>query len=103
MTEDNANMRVNIESDMKELIPGFLNNRRKDVEKIKQMLNENDLESIQLVGHTMKGNGAGYGFERISELGKMIEDAAKANQIDEVSNLNNELSFFIENVEITYI
>ena len=100
---DNKKIQVQIESDIKELIPGFLNNRRKDVEKIRQMLQENDLESIKLAGHTMKGNGAGFGFNRISELGKLIEDAAKANQTNEIVQWVDELSYYVENVDITYV
>lgn len=96
-------MKVQIDADLQELIPGFLNNRQKDIEKLEAMLARDDIEAIQQVGHTMKGNGAGYGFERISQLGISIENAAKSNQIEQLRALIKELGEFLDQVEIEFV
>ena len=95
--------RVQIESELEELIPGFMKNRHLDIAKIKTMLQANDFEAIKLVGHTMKGNGAGYGFNRISEIGRLIEETAKTEKGPGIEQLILDLSDFLKYVEVEYI
>jgi HPt (histidine-containing phosphotransfer) domain-containing protein len=95
-------MKIQIDSDLEPLIPGFLNNRRKDIEKMRAMLSEKAYDSIGQIGHTMKGNGAGYGFERITEIGLSIEMAAKQQKIEALNHHIEELARFINEVEIEY-
>ncbi len=103
MSINDNNKRVQVESELEELIPGFIKNRHKDIEKIERMLLDEDFEAIKLVGHTMKGNGTGYGFKEISELGESIEKAAREKQIKEIRRLIGELNLYLENVVIEYI
>lgn len=103
MLNNTKNYRVQVESELEELIPGFMKNRHNDVDKIRGMLADEDFEAIKLLGHTMKGNGAGYGFERISELGKLIEATACEKKVGEIEKLVCDLSDFLQNVEIEYV
>lgn len=103
MLDNKKSFKVQVESELEELIPGFLNNRRNDVDKLRQMLAAQDFEAIKLVGHTMKGNGAGYGFDQISEIGQMIEATARDKKTDELEQLMLELSDFLNNVVIEYV
>ncbi len=59
---------VKIDPDLKDLIPGYLQNRRNDIVNIKAALETKDFEFIQRQGHSMKGPGAGYGFAPVSTL-----------------------------------
>jgi len=70
-------IRVIVEADLMPLIPGFLENRRSDLEAIRTALSAGDADTVQRLGHNMKGAGAGYGFEGITELGAELEGAAK--------------------------
>ncbi|TDJ68612.1 MAG: Hpt domain-containing protein, partial [Proteobacteria bacterium] len=54
---------VNIDPDLEDLIPGFLNNRAHDVRAINDLLDAEDFGAIRLLGHSMKGAGGGYGFD----------------------------------------
>ncbi len=103
MSNQNLNYTVQVESELEELIPGFLKNRLSDIQKITDSLQKSDFDAIKLIGHTMKGNGAGYGFNRISELGKSIESAAKEKHIAAIQELLNELSVYIDRVQIEYV
>jgi len=93
---------VKIDPDIKELIPGFLINRYEDIKLLNIYLEKRDFESIVRLGHSMKGFGAGYGFDDISLIGGKLEDAAKNEIIKEISYQIDALKKYMEQVEITY-
>jgi histidine phosphotransfer protein HptB len=68
---------VQVDADLEDLIPGYLQNRRQDVDAILQALENQNFETIRILGHTMKGTGGGYGFDAITEMGRALEAAAK--------------------------
>lgn len=68
---------VYVDPDYLDLVPGFLQSRRSEVDKIKDCLRSGDFKEAQRLGHGMKGAGAGYGFGEISSIGKRIEFAAR--------------------------
>jgi len=50
---------VHVDADLDDLIPGYLQNRREDVKAVWQALENQDFETIRVLGHTMKGTGGG--------------------------------------------
>ena len=56
---------VVVDDDLQDLIPDYLEGRRKDIAAIRSALERDDLESIRSIGHKMKGSGGGYGFDRL--------------------------------------
>lgn len=67
---------VRIDRDLEDIVPTFLANRRKDLHTLRHALTSADFSAIQMLGHRMKGDGGGYGFDRISEIGGAMESAA---------------------------
>src|SRR6185436_7866922 len=63
--------------DLRDLVPGYLENRRKELPRLREALAQNDFSAIQRLAHRMKGEGGGYGFEAISTIGAGLEQAAK--------------------------
>ncbi len=94
---------VEIDIDLEDLIPGYLSNRQKDIEAISEALLKKDYESIRVIGHSMKGSGGGYGFLRISEIGKEIEISAIGQSSEEIRELVAKLHTYIHAIEIEYI
>ncbi len=45
---------VYIDPGLEEIVPGFLENRRRDVQTLETALQENNLAQIQIIGHRMK-------------------------------------------------
>jgi len=93
---------VYVDSDLEDLVPGFLENRQRDVETIRALLQEGNLTEIQRLGHSMKGAGGGYGFDEITEIGKQLEEAAKAGETETVNRLTEQLKSYLSSVKVVY-
>jgi histidine phosphotransfer protein HptB len=93
---------VQVDPDLEDLIPGFLENRITDVEKLRDELDKKDFDSICSIGHSIKGVGGGYGFKRMSELGANIETAAKENNAEVILENINDLDVYLKSIEIKY-
>ncbi len=91
--------RVMVDPLLQDLIPGFLEKRRQDVPKLAQALATGDYETVRKLGHNLKGTGAGYGFQLISEVGGRIEEAAKLQDYATIHKSMNELTQYLSSVE----
>lgn len=87
---------------MREIVPVFFEVRRKDVTTIHMALEKGDYETVMLRGHSIKGAGGGYGFDAITDIGREIEEAAKIRDREKILKLANELSAYLEGVEVIY-
>ncbi|MEK7845913.1 MAG: Hpt domain-containing protein [Nitrospinota bacterium] len=102
MDDKNEKIIISIDADIKELMPGFLLNRQKDIKSIKEALEHNDYYNIQILGHSMKGSGSGYGLDTISDIGASLEKAAKERNSEDIKNLVNKLSEYLGQIKIIY-
>lgn len=100
MTEQEEKIIVRVDSDLEDLIPGFLKNRQKDIQAIEEALAREDYEAVRILGHGMKGVGGGYGFEAVTEFGRSLEEAAKGKNPEEIKRWAEELSRYLELVEV---
>lgn len=73
-----AAYQVKVDKDLEDLIPTFLSNRRKELDTLRAALAAADFEQLRQLGHRMRGVGNSYGFERVSDIGQRIEDAARS-------------------------
>lgn len=81
-----SKIKVMISNDLKDLIPNYLNNRKADLERLKQALIENDLHTINSVCHKINGHAGGYGFHGLKNQAEEIEFLTKG-----ISGQNEEL------------
>ena len=93
---------IQVDPDLEELIPGFLENRSADIAKLRTSLEEDDFVNLQSIGHSLKGVGGGYGFDLMSELGAAIESAAKEKNADKIREKINQLDDYLQRIEIEY-
>jgi HPt (histidine-containing phosphotransfer) domain-containing protein len=105
-TGPNANeanaLTVHIDPGLEEIVPGFLENRRRDVQTLEAALHQNDLKTIHVIGHRMKGDGGGYGFDAISMLGAALEQAAARADRVAIQRHTAELLDFLARVTVVY-
>ncbi|MEO5956210.1 MAG: Hpt domain-containing protein [Nitrospiraceae bacterium] len=93
---------VQIDEDLKEIVPGFLANRRRDVQTLERAFKKNDLHAIHMIGHRLKGDGGGYGFDAISVIGGVLEQAAAREDRDVIQRQIAELVDFLARVMVVY-
>ena len=94
---------VEVDEDLEDLIPGYLNNIRGDVEKMHNALNTEDYETIQLIGHSTKGSGGGYGFDAITDYGASLETAAENRNPEDIRKWLDKLAHFLDIVKVVYV
>ena len=94
---------VQVDADLEELVPNFLNNRRHDILELQEALSKGDFEAIRVLGHSLKGVGGGYGFDAITDLGAIIETAAQSQNRPEIELTVSQLATFLDCVEVEYI
>lgn len=97
-----AKIVVQVDADLEDLIPDYLENRQNDVKALEQALEAKDFETIRILGHTMKGTGGGYGFERITEIGRALEEGAKSMDAAGILKGLNQLQEYLKAVEVVY-
>ncbi len=102
LDESSEKIRIRVDTDLQELIPGYLVNREKDLLMYQQALEKDDFDSIALLGHSMKGSGGGYGFNDLSQIGRAIEKAAKSRDKESVRKSIIDLTAYLKKLEIVY-
>jgi PAS domain S-box-containing protein len=100
--ENITKTKVTISQELKELIPEYLLNRSKDIQTIQECLLKQDFLTIERLSHSMKGSGAGYGFNKISAIGLDIESAAKHKNEKCIVHSLTKLDYFLKNITIKY-
>ena len=93
---------VHVDPEIADLIPGFLENRRKDTQTMSDALTQGDFETIRILGHSMKGAGGSYGFDAVTDIGKSLEQAAKDKDAERVEQSLQKLSAYLDHVEVVY-
>jgi CheY-like chemotaxis protein/HPt (histidine-containing phosphotransfer) domain-containing protein len=82
-----------------DLIPAFLSNRRQDVIVMLDALDRGDFETVQSLGHGMKGAGGSWGFQAITDIGAALEQAGESADTDASRKWLGELSGYLDRVE----
>jgi histidine phosphotransfer protein HptB len=95
-------VRVEVDEDLSDLIPGFLTHKREDVVTIFGALARRDYAAIGSIAHKLKGEGGSYGFASMTTMGKSLEQAAANGDGGAVTVLAEELLSYMDNLEIVF-
>jgi HPt (histidine-containing phosphotransfer) domain-containing protein len=93
---------VVVDSELKDIVPGFLDDWKKEVSSMQEALEKGDYEFIRSIGHNMKGTGGACGFDAITEMGENLEEAAKVMDQDRIWKTFDKLSSYLKRVEVVY-
>jgi CheY-like chemotaxis protein/HPt (histidine-containing phosphotransfer) domain-containing protein len=83
-----------------DLIPGFLENRRKEVISMLDALDRADFGTVESLGHGMKGAGGSWGFQAITDIGAALEQAAASTDTEASRKWVGELSTYLDRVQV---
>jgi HPt (histidine-containing phosphotransfer) domain-containing protein len=99
---NNNAYKVTVARDLEDLIPVFLRNRKKELETLRAALAAADFEQLRQLGHRMKGVGNSYGFERVSVLGKRVEDGARSGDRASLEDCIAQYEDYLARVQVAY-
>jgi hypothetical protein len=91
---------VQVDPVLRQILPGYLDNRRADASLILAALVRADFAEVGVIGHSMRGSGGSYGFPELTALGARIEEAARVRDEHECHKLAQELTLFLARVHL---
>lgn len=95
-------MKITVDSDLKDLMPVYLQGRRDELPVIASLLERGDFAGLKAIGHKLHGSGGGFGLDFLTDLGVRMEKSAAAADRAALAAQAGELKEFIENLEIEY-
>lgn len=98
-----SKVKVEIDADLEDLIPQFLDNRKKDIETLQQLVEINDLPAVSQLAHKIKGAASSYGFIELSEIASQMEMQAKNNESAGLGELVKKMRIHFLSIEIRYV
>ena len=93
---------LNLDKKLRKIIPGFLENRKKDLDDLHLAKEKSDFSKIELIGHQLMGSAGSYGFSTLSKLGKDLELAAQNKKIDDANLIISKIEDHLNLLEIDY-
>ncbi len=88
-----------LEPSITRLAPRYLKNVAKDLKTLSDAEAAEDYATVQRIGHNLNGTGGAFGFPRITELGALMEQAAKDQAMDTIRPAIQELASYLEQVQ----
>ncbi|MCX7810758.1 MAG: Hpt domain-containing protein [Leptospiraceae bacterium] len=96
--------KIEISKELEDLIPLFKQETQKNLELLKQAIQNKDFEGIRFISHKIKGSCGSYGFDYMSKLAKQIEDNSKNERsIETINKIFDELYNYYLNTEIIFV
>jgi len=93
---------VEVDQDLSDLIPGFLQHKRADVAAIFDAVARRDYAEIDGIAHRIKGEGGSYGFDSMTEMGRSLQQAAATRDDGAVTTLARQLLNYMDRLEIVF-
>jgi HPt (histidine-containing phosphotransfer) domain-containing protein len=101
---------VRIDPEIRELIPAFMENRRRELQDVRADLAGRRFDAVRKVGHTLAGVGSSYGFDDITRIGRELERVASGiapaggtdADVQLLHRLADELDSYLRRVEPIY-
>lgn len=98
-----SKIKVEIDSELKEIIPSFLERKQKDVLRLETLIKDEDFAGLKAIGHELKGTCGSYGFDVLAKIAQNIETQAVEQDIDKLNLSFIQFKERLTNIEIVYI
>ena len=94
---------IQVDRDLEDLMPLFMQTRQRDLDGLAQGLVSNDFVALRAIGHGMKGSGGAFGFQRVTDIGDIIEASALKHDAVTIEQQLALLRDYLKRAEIEYI
>jgi HPt (histidine-containing phosphotransfer) domain-containing protein len=95
-------LEVVVPAGVEDLLPTFLENRRKELDALQGAVSCRDLATVLHIAHRMKGVGEPYGFSAISSLGMEFHRAAEQANTPELISLLSRYGSYLREVRVSF-
>ena len=97
-----TSVQVSVPQMIQSLVPRYLQDQRGVATSILVALEQRDYQTVQELGHKMRGSGGSFGFDLLSRIGQNLEEAAQSRDRDAIRHWHHELSRYLDRVEVVY-
>jgi HPt (histidine-containing phosphotransfer) domain-containing protein len=94
---------VEVDSELSELIPLFLQTRQNDLMGLEKNLASGNFDAMRVIGHGMKGSGSSFGFHAVTTMGSLIEAAALVQDASTIKTQTSVLRDYLNRLNIEYV
>ena len=91
-----------LDSFYKELVEEYLTNKRSELPKLEEAIEESDFATLKIIGHNLAGTGGSYGLTSLTDLGDVLENAADSEDLATCKSVTTQYSEFLSSVKIEY-
>jgi HPt (histidine-containing phosphotransfer) domain-containing protein len=95
-------MKIKLDSFYKELTPDYLQDRKAEVQELKQEVEQANFTFLKEKFHKIAGSGGGYGLKEISSLASQIENLSDSQNIEDIKKIFSEYETLLSNIEIEF-
>jgi HPt (histidine-containing phosphotransfer) domain-containing protein len=94
---------IEIEADLRDLVPNFLEHKRSDIGVIRVAIGQKDYQAVGQIGHKMKGEGGSFGFDAVTVMGAALEQAALRQDLASLNHTLEELAAYLDSIDVVYV
>ncbi|EQC43942.1 Hpt domain-containing protein [Bacteriovorax sp. Seq25_V] len=94
---------IEVDEELKDILPSFLENRRKDIGLLNDAFAVKDYSTIEKIGHRVSGSSGGYGFDELGKIAKNIELECKNGNFEKVGDLIKNFEAFMQDIQVKFI
>lgn len=76
-----------IPPELMDVIPGYIGRREQDIQALKAAVEIKDFIKIEQIAHKLKGNGASFGFDKLTEIGINLMSSSHQQNSFEIEKL----------------
>ena len=91
---------VTVDDDLVDVIDEYLQAIRKDCLRMVDAYKNKDFDVVYGIAHDLKGSGAGYGLNDVTEIGRAICELVRKNDFNDVWRKIGRLQDYIDHVEV---
>lgn len=93
---------VRLNADFKELVPGFLERQKRDLEKLVDFMNTDETEEARKIAHKMKGASNMMEFYWLGSASASVEDNINSGEFDQATAITIEIRKYLDSVDVEY-
>jgi PAS domain S-box-containing protein len=93
---------IQVDADLRDLVPDFLAHKRDNAGTIRDAIEQADYKTISQIGHKMKGEGGSYGFDEVTAMGAVLEQAAQDRDLATARLTLDEFTAYLDSIDVVY-